>query len=434
MMETIGKPSGAQKKETGKQAGKKPLGNRQLIALTVVLIIVGALFFYLIDGFHGLSSDILERNRNIPFQYLFNLYYPDDVCQPILLKAILSLVLVELFIQFVTRGRLKTWQCFILQMLVFLTFFISMEIILKSINMKQIHFTRPHPAIIWENIPKYRSSYGHLYFNRDGFRSEEVSVRKPAGEKRILIVGDSCMFGFKLPQDLTIGYQLEEILNERDKRAIKWKVLNAAVIGHTTSQGRYILEKRGLKYQPDYILVGYNNDSMSSPILDSEQSGNKSLLSIRLLLYKSEIFLTLRKMVSIYKLQRILMKNDHKFINSERKARITREQCRENIKYFIGKSGNNIIPIILVMPTKPSDIADMDSHKKIMKDTALKFDSPLLDLNDFFKKNHKREKLFLPNSSLHFNSDGVEIAAEYISKKIMELEKDRGELKDKSRE
>ena len=91
--------------------------------------------------------------------------------------------------------------------------------------------------------------------NNLGFRDDEDY--QPGGEDdtlRILLLGDSLVFGAGVPFGETIGERLEGILAEDTGRAVQ--VMNWGVPGYGQEQERLLLEALGADaYQPDLILV-----------------------------------------------------------------------------------------------------------------------------------------------------------------------------------
>ena len=406
-----------------KQNKDEPLNWKSLAVIGIILLIVCIIIFFVVDKYKLYCKEFFIRDNDVPYQYMFNLCYPHYTSQNILIKSLVLMFLVEIYLIFILKGRVKKTYQFIIQMSVFLVFFISTETILRSNNSRQIVFTRPHPVIIWGNIEGYSNKFSQLHFNNDGFRSEEIPVKKSKNEKRILILGDSCLFGFKLPNDKTVGFQLEDLLNENDNET-EWIVLNSAVVGHTTLQGKYILEKRGIKYQPDYILVGYNNDNMHSRISDSQLLESQLITSVKLLLYKSDIFLGLKKMVSIYKINCYLKKHNDKNTHNNDKCRVSQEECRHNIEYFIEQARKTgAVPLIIIMPTNPPSLTDNDECKKTMKKTTLENNAYVLDLNEKFRNKSNLQEYFKPDDSVHFSEKGAKTASKYIFNEIVELEK-----------
>ncbi len=404
-----------------KQKTDIPLKWYVLAIYTIVILAAGFIFFHFIDQIKWFYFDVLQ-NRNIPYQFMFSLAYPHHSSQVLLLKLIVVIFLLEILIFFILKGRVSKKVCFLAQLLLFVFLFIGSEYVLKNNNMKQIVFNRPHPAIIWENIPGYSSPFCELHFNREGFRSEEIPLKKPPQERRVLILGDSCFFGFNVPQEKTVGYRLEKLLNEKDKRGTQWRVMNSSVTGHTTLQGRYILDKYGKKLKADYVIAGYNNDRMLSPISDSKQNERNLLFYVRSLLYKSDIYLGLRKMVAVLKVNKAIGKETNDPQNFRLNSRISVEETRSNIEYIIRKSREGGTPIIVVMPTNPPSFTDRDQNKKAMKDTAEKLSANLLDLNELFRNDPQYEQYFFAGDAVHCNERGAEKASEYLCTEILKID------------
>ena len=96
--------------------------------------------------------------------------------------------------------------------------------------------------------------------NSKGLRNPETPYEKPEGVYRVLAIGDSWTFGFRMDEPDAYPRQLERILNERgsvrgDPR--HFEVINAGVIGYSTDQEAAWLRIEGWKYQPDVVLLNY---------------------------------------------------------------------------------------------------------------------------------------------------------------------------------
>ncbi len=104
---------------------------------------------------------------------------------------------------------------------------------------------------------------------RDGFRGPERTLPKPRGIYRILVVGDSVAQGFGVSYNHSWPKFLEDSLNRRaaggDARR-RYEVINAGIGGYVSWQTLVRLEDRGLKYEPELVLVlvGWNDLVYSS--------------------------------------------------------------------------------------------------------------------------------------------------------------------------
>ncbi len=88
--------------------------------------------------------------------------------------------------------------------------------------------------------------------NSEGLRSPEFPVQKPAGEKRLLILGDSVVFGWGAHPDSIFPALLRARLA---REAPEWSVISAGVGSWNTRTEYEWLRTRGASYRPDAILL-----------------------------------------------------------------------------------------------------------------------------------------------------------------------------------
>ncbi|MDP2598803.1 MAG: hypothetical protein Q8P49_03160 [Candidatus Liptonbacteria bacterium] len=91
-----------------------------------------------------------------------------------------------------------------------------------------------------------------------GFRDAKIyQVPKPANTFRILMLGDSFTFGHGVEMEQTFSKVLEKSLNEKyDGAGKSFEVINAGYASGFTWDEHYLfLKERGLRYQPDLVVV-----------------------------------------------------------------------------------------------------------------------------------------------------------------------------------
>ncbi|MBI5742149.1 MAG: SGNH/GDSL hydrolase family protein [Nitrospirae bacterium] len=87
--------------------------------------------------------------------------------------------------------------------------------------------------------------------NSDGLRSDhDYSPDRIPGKRRILVAGDSFTFGHGINNGDTYPDILEKTLDGTE-------VLNFAVSGYGTDQQLLLLQKKGLRYRPDLVVLGF---------------------------------------------------------------------------------------------------------------------------------------------------------------------------------
>lgn len=119
---------------------------------------------------------------------------------------------------------------------------------------RPIYRRSQNPYLRYEFVPSAKS--GRISINSDGFRGREVSVKKPKDTFRIIMLGDSETFSYMLDEDKTLPCQLEKILNQNSS-ILNYEVLNFGVEGYSTFQELEMLKTKGLKYEPDLIILNY---------------------------------------------------------------------------------------------------------------------------------------------------------------------------------
>lgn len=109
-----------------------------------------------------------------------------------------------------------------------------------------------HPVYGWAHRPGQQGRFRMASFsttvsiNRRGLRDRDYAF-EPSG-RRILVLGDSLAWGFGVEQDETFTERLELMLPGTE-------VINAAVSGYSTDQELLWLERDGIRYRPDTVVV-----------------------------------------------------------------------------------------------------------------------------------------------------------------------------------
>lgn len=134
---------------------------------------------------------------------------------------------------------------------------------------------RDDPDLFWGLAPNQRLPddawpIRGLISNAAGLREDhEIPAEKPAGEVRILFLGDSCTFGFGDLADESFVEQAERALNARYPQ-VKTECINAGVPGYSLYQGWRFLEMRGWDYAPDLVVAtfGWNDERSWADLSD----------------------------------------------------------------------------------------------------------------------------------------------------------------------
>lgn len=134
------------------------------------------------------------------------------------------------------------------------------------------------PDLFWRLAPGIRlpddawPMFG-LISNEQGVREDhEIPSDKNDDEIRILFLGDSCTFGYRLAFEDTYVQRTEALLREKFP-GVSIDCINAGVPGYTLFQGWRLLEARGFRFQPDLVVLsfGWNEIAEWDGIGDPQQ-------------------------------------------------------------------------------------------------------------------------------------------------------------------
>ena len=79
---------------------------------------------------------------------------------------------------------------------------------------------------------------------------------------RILTIGDSCTWGWRVPQGESYPAQLQQLLDQ-DYGPGRYQVLNAGIPGSTSYHGLVYLRERGLALRPAIVIAAYGFNDMT---------------------------------------------------------------------------------------------------------------------------------------------------------------------------
>lgn len=112
----------------------------------------------------------------------------------------------------------------------------------------------------WSHIPGAKGRFDTYGFdvsveiNEQGFRGPDVETEKDASKTRILVVGDSLVWGFGVQEEDTF-------IAEMAARCPNLEVINFGVSGYSTDQELLLFNERGKPLNPDIVvLVVASND------------------------------------------------------------------------------------------------------------------------------------------------------------------------------
>jgi lysophospholipase L1-like esterase len=173
-------------------------------------------------------------------------------------------------------------------------------------NQKQATIFEGDPLLLWRLRPNLNHAvwdFTVLSTNAQHYRSDYPIVSKPAGTTRIVCVGDSVTFGYRVPvvwPERPDDYDREwlpfPMLVEKQLRAANpgrsIEVIAMAVPGYTSHQGLAWLRRDIDLLKPDLLVVGFGwNDASFSDVADREAiRTNWYAVAVRWLIDHSQAF------------------------------------------------------------------------------------------------------------------------------------------------
>ncbi len=109
------------------------------------------------------------------------------------------------------------------------------------------------PSSIIDSLPR-NTSDGNYTYNGDGIRSLTQFSHEKGDKKRIILLGDSFVFGESVRDNETSSYYLQQRLDPTFQKA---EVINMGLRGINTQKEVERLEEKGVLYRPDIVFIFY---------------------------------------------------------------------------------------------------------------------------------------------------------------------------------
>lgn len=164
--------------------------------------------------------------------------------------SLTALVLLPIFLEIGLRGYYVTKRFFIQ----------TPAPVKKPVPVKDtvpLHIVTHSPVL-------YGLNPQHPEISSQGLRNDEVTIPKPKGTFRILVLGDSVAYGVDVPRNGTFSNRLEDRLR---KQFGSVDVINSGVAGYTAyNELQYYLTK-GREFEADIVMVAFCMNDVVNPRL-----------------------------------------------------------------------------------------------------------------------------------------------------------------------
>ncbi len=110
----------------------------------------------------------------------------------------------------------------------------------------------------WKLNPGATDTWGDVvvHINEKGYRGPVVPYERADGKKRVLFLGDSVTFGYRIArwQD-TFPFLADSIAAAID--SVEIETVNLSVEGYSQWQEAIVMQTEGARYQPDLVVLGF---------------------------------------------------------------------------------------------------------------------------------------------------------------------------------
>jgi hypothetical protein len=103
--------------------------------------------------------------------------------------------------------------------------------------------------------PALLKDYPKATLNSRGMRDVEHALAKPAGTRRLLVLGDSFVFAQGVADESTCVRHLQRAFDARGGSPVE--VIGAGLVGLNTVNEHALLDTLGVRYEPDLVLLSY---------------------------------------------------------------------------------------------------------------------------------------------------------------------------------
>jgi len=155
--------------------------------------------------------------------------------------------------------------------------------------------TLEDPDLMYRHRQNFESTYQgvSVVFNEMGLRDRPTGS-KQVGRKRVLMLGDSVLFGWGVEVEDTFPHQLESALRARTGASVE--TINAGVCSYNTEIQLAFLRRHGEALDPDVVLLLYVENDTDPTLMPPRNQGtlqsfrDEPVESLRYLLRRSRIY------------------------------------------------------------------------------------------------------------------------------------------------
>ncbi len=284
------------------------------------------------------------------------------------------------------------------------------------------------PNTGWKFHPGFRGpllTYRYASISAHGTLGAELQNPKADNLRRLVVLGGSVAFGFGAAElDSNFTSFLGRLLNTSGGR--RYEVINAAMPGYSSWNGRRFVEHYLRDLQPDLLLVAFGwNDSFIAPRADSDPQQHlrrprqifENTILGRLV---EKAVLTIGFKFNLLPAWVIGRPTDQGV------PRVAVTEFHENLTAIILWCQENEVQVVFWTEPRASgthpDVSSLklDPYTQVLREMAAQFQVPLADVAAVFDKIEAREVFANPEEDwVHPNTPGQRVMAEVVSQAIL---------------
>jgi hypothetical protein len=266
--------------------------------------------------------------------------------------------------------------------------------------------------------------------NRWRMRGPDYPDPRPAEAGRVIMVGDSTIFGVKLEWEQTFTAEFARQRAE-GKRPELVQVANCASPGHSTYQSKMKLARHCLAFEPDVVVIGnQNSDSAFDVGTDRDRFPPRRFPGLYDLLDRSSLYRAVSTLVVRSK-DRARLKAQTEGTQIAQVGgptgsivRVSLEDYRENLLEMIGLvRASGALPVLLVLPDitdvtdqAPPPGSNLAAYKDTLRALAASEGVQLVDAQEWFRFVLSGQDVFI--DVVHPNERGAAVLGDLLHRHL----------------
>ncbi|MEW5944858.1 MAG: SGNH/GDSL hydrolase family protein [bacterium] len=238
--------------------------------------------------------------------------------------------------------------------------------------------------------------------NSDGFRGAPVPRERQPRAVRLAFLGDSSTFGSGIPVDGTYVEILRRLLGEKfGDRSVRFEVINAGVIGYSSTQGLAHFRQNVIPFKPDVVVIAFGsiNESRRTRYTDVEAI---SVLS------RPPLALVISGALAHARVYQLIESGLSKITDmgaNEHSMRVPPEQFVKDLESFYRLSRRHGFVLVPLTPHRRRDLEVeepvLPRYTAEVAAFAERHGLPLVDIHGAFRNEAPEDVVFLPKDSYH---------------------------------